>query len=455
MSKFKSGRGGVVLACVVACACGLAAPVWAQAEAPPPAPPGTAAQPQVDEQAKTILMESAAAVKAMTGVSYTAKRSLDGQAQFTMKTEGEVKFVRDTATPSASAMWIKGRLQFPMQDARDVYVAFANGTASWVDFRQNTVFDKKVVAADAAAEVKRVKDQLVPEFFVEREPFEKTLRSQDLTVTGVEEVNGEKCQVVRTWNAASQRGARIFISMNDRLPRRFEPISGLKGAEDGKASFTLDIRDLKMVPDLKAADIKVDVPEGFARRVEEPATKAAPAPQPQIPGPVRVPSQPEAKAPALAPTPPKPVPGAGMKGGFAPGTVAPAWMLRTADDKEQTLASHAGKVVVLGFWGPLFGQSKAANLTLDEMDKALAGKNVAVYSVACRDPGKRAVKLMADWGATLPLLVEGDQTAKDYQVQGYPSFVVIDGEGKIAAFFQGATSKDDLMMAVEGALGGK
>ncbi|MFN0010821.1 MAG: TlpA family protein disulfide reductase [Phycisphaerales bacterium] len=452
MTKFKSGRCGVILAGMMVCVCGLASPVWAQAGAPPAAP---AAAPQVDEQAKTILMESAAAIKAMTGVSYKAKRSLEGQAQFTMKTEGEVKFVRDSATPSASAMWIKGRLQFPMQDARDVYVAFANGQASWVDFRQNTVFDKKVVAADTAPEVKRVKDQLVPEFFVEREPFEKTLRSQDLTVTGVEEVNGEKCQVVRTWSAASQRGAKIFISMNDRLPRRFEPISGLKGAEGGQASFTLDIRDLKVEPDLKAADIQVDVPQGFSRRMEEPATKAAQPAQPQIPGPVKLPDAGDAPPQAQAPAQPKPMPGAGMKGGFAPGTVAPAWMLRTADDKEQTLASHAGKVVVLGFWGPLFGQSKAANLMLDEVNKALAGKNAAVYSVACRDPGKRATKLMADWGATLPLLVEGDQTAKDYQVQGYPSFAVIDGEGKIAAFFQGATSKDDLMKAVETAMGGK
>ena len=92
---------------------------------------------------------------------------------------------------------------------------------------------------------------------------------------------------------------------------------------------------------------------------------------------------------------------------------------------------------------------------LDEVNKGVAGKGVSVYSVVCRDPGKRGTKLMADWGASLPLLMEGDQTAKDYQVQGYPSFVVIDGEGKIAAFFQGATSKEDLMKAMAGATGGK
>lgn len=414
-----------------------------------------AAAKQVDEQAKTILTESAAAIKAMTGITYTATRSLDGQAQFTMKTEGQVKFVRDAASPASSALWIKGRMQFPMQDERDVLVAFSQGLAAWTDFRTNTVLEKKAVASDAAPDVNRVRQQLVPEAFFEREPFEKALRSPEITVVGVEDVNGEKCQVVKTWNAPSQRGTNLYISMNDRLPRRIEAISGLKGAEAGKASFTLNIKDLKPAPDLKAADMKVETPAGFQRHAEEgkkpDATPTNPMPLPHPPG-AQAPAGDAAKPAAAAPPPPKP---AGVVGGFAPGTVAPAWMLRDSNDKEQTLASHAGKVVVLGFWGPLFSQSKGANQTLDEVAKATTGKNVAVYSVVCRDPGKRAAKLMKDWSVNVPLLLDGDQTAKDYQVQGYPSFAVINGEGKIAAFAQGATGKDDLMKAVEKAMGGK
>ena len=443
-----SNNGLFSSAAAIVCVMGSAA--FAQADKAP------APKPQVDEQAKAILSESAAAIKAMTGVTYTGERALSGQNQFNMHTNAQVKFIRDAASPSTSALWVKGRMLPPMQQERDVLVGFAEGTVVWADYNNNTVLERKAVAADAVQDVKRVRDQVIPDVFFEREPFEKMMRSPEVTVVGVQEVNGEKCQVVKTWNAPTQRGANLFISMNDRLPRRLEFISGFKGGKDGMASFTLDIKDLKLAPELKAADLKVETPAGFQRRADEakkPDAKPTDnTPLPHPPG-AQAPTT-DASKPVVSPTPPPPQP-AGVVGGFPPGTIAPGWTLRGADEKEQTLASHAGKVVVLGFWGPLFSQSKGANQVLDEVAKATSGKNISVFSVVCRDPGKRAAKLMNDWSVSVPLLLEGDQTAKDYQVQGYPSFAVINAEGKIAAFMQGATSKDDLLKAVEKAAGGK
>ncbi len=417
------------------------------------------AAPQVDEQAKAILLESAAAIKALKGATYTGSRSLEGQSQFTMKTDGEVKFIRNEASPSTSALWVKGRMTPPMQAERDVLAAFAEGVAVWADYNNNVVLERKAVAPDTVQDVKRVKDQLIPDVFFEREPYEKMLRTPEITLVGVEEVNGEKCQVIKTWNAPVQRGAKIAVSMNDRLPRRLEFLSGFKGAKDGMASFTLNITNLKLAPGLTPADLKVETPAGFSRRADE-VKKADVKPESNVPFP-RPPGMKEGQTPTPTPTPaadagqaPPPAQKAkptGVAGGFPPGTVAPAWVLKGADGSEQKLAGHSGKVVVMAFWGPLFTQSKAANQTLDEVAKAVSGKNVSTYSVVCRDPGKRANDLMKQWGSTVPLLLEGDQTAKDYQVQGYPSFVVINGEGKIAAFFQGATGKDALLAAVDAA----
>ena len=120
------------------------------------------------------------------------------------------------------------------------------------------------------------------------------------------------------------------------------------------------------------------------------------------------------------------------------GAKAPDFTAQKVDGKSFTLASLQGKDVVLDFWG---SWCKWCIKGFPDMKAAYAkhkGK-VEFVGVACRDTEEKWIAATAKY--ELPwisvLNPSGNDLVKVYEVQGFPTKIVIDPQGKIAKVILG------------------
>jgi thiol-disulfide isomerase/thioredoxin len=113
------------------------------------------------------------------------------------------------------------------------------------------------------------------------------------------------------------------------------------------------------------------------------------------------------------------------------GKPSPDWEIKDLDGKTHTLAQHRGKVVVLDFWYRGCGWCMRAMPQVKRVAKHYQGKPVAVFGAnndRVEDDAKFVVRAMP---IEYPVLRSMDLPGK-FGVQGFPTLVIIDKEGKVA-----------------------
>jgi peroxiredoxin len=467
----------------------------APAQPAAPSRPATAkpivnpADVRVEQKAKDLLQGCADALRKLDSISFQSMQKLEGHKQLEMGGEGRVRFIRNGAAPSASAVSVVGEVQLPMSPRVAYNAMFDGKMAQWLDTSAKVLNEQDGPVSDSFRQLKNCKDRLVPAQFFDLEPFGRELKADGLLYEGTKDIRGTTCEVVRAVMPASQRETIIFIGANDKLPRRIEMVSGHR---DGKASYINELWDLSLSP-VKPEDLHIKLPEGFEKRRLDPA----PPPKPFNPFPN---NNPNANQPAAAgtgtlkpadskeipaevldaakkrfgekavtgrdqqieqtrpagpqTTPPpaaaQPNPANTQRFGLAPGADAPAWSLKPAGGGDAVaLAGLKGKVVVLGFWGNIFGQSKTMLAELQKLHDGTQRDKLAVLGVACRTSEDNAKAYWTANTLSIPNLIEGDPVARDYKIRGYPSVTVIGPDGKVAAFFESTPTADALQAAIK------
>jgi thiol-disulfide isomerase/thioredoxin len=126
------------------------------------------------------------------------------------------------------------------------------------------------------------------------------------------------------------------------------------------------------------------------------------------------------------------------------GRDAPDWVLKTPEGKSVSLKSLRGKVVLLKFWASWCGYCRKAAPVMQTLHDKYKDQPVAIYAVNCRQRGKGskpALDFIKDGKYTYNVLLEGDQVADSYQVQGLPTLFVVGRDGKVT-FKQRGFGKD-------------
>lgn len=118
------------------------------------------------------------------------------------------------------------------------------------------------------------------------------------------------------------------------------------------------------------------------------------------------------------------------------GMQAPDFKLKDLYGKEKTLASFKGKYIALEFWGtwcPWCIKGLPMMRTYYEKYKS----DIEFVSISCRDTDESWRKCIDKYDMRWTQLFNGNDTEvqKAYRILGYPSKIIIDKEGKIAAKF--------------------
>jgi thiol-disulfide isomerase/thioredoxin len=123
---------------------------------------------------------------------------------------------------------------------------------------------------------------------------------------------------------------------------------------------------------------------------------------------------------------------------LAPGQPAPEFTLTSIDGKEYSLSDFKGQIVYLDFWASWCGSCLREIPSLLKLKDAYKGKPIAFVAISI-DDDKSAWEKMVNEKQLKGYQLHAEKAwqsdaAKHYQVYGVPTFVLIDGEGKIIEY---------------------
>lgn len=378
---------------------------------------------QVAEDAKKVLEESAAAMHKTQSMTYKARKSGTGMLKDIIDADGTITFWRPAA--GEFMFMVDGRVKQPGKADKKQMSVHTPKTVTWLNWETNTMMQRSATD-NAAVSESNIAKQLFLEEFISATPFEREIKMGKLSKKGVDEVNGEVCDIIEATPMDESRNFTWAISVKDRLPRRLE--IGTGKAQQRIAMIT-EITDLQTGMKLTEKNFEIAMPVGFEKDFK---VAAAPTPAP---------------APAVTPAP------APVDVGLKPGTPAPAFTLKTVDGKTISNADLKGNVAVLEFWGSIFKQATAHSAEMQALSDDFKGQKVSFVGLACRELNPTAAT--GYWTAnkmSYPLVADGNTVANDFKVSGFPSYVVIGPDGNVAAFFQSFPGKDQLRTAVTSAM---
>ena len=129
---------------------------------------------------------------------------------------------------------------------------------------------------------------------------------------------------------------------------------------------------------------------------------------------------------------------------------APPFELADLQGRSWTAESLAGKPAVLYFFAPWCGVCAASSPQLRWFDRWLGDEvQVVLIGLDWSSPAELEA-YAARHELPLPVLAAGPQAAADYRVPGYPTYYVLDAEGRIAGRDFGYTTAPGLWLRTLG-----
>jgi cytochrome c biogenesis protein CcmG/thiol:disulfide interchange protein DsbE len=126
------------------------------------------------------------------------------------------------------------------------------------------------------------------------------------------------------------------------------------------------------------------------------------------------------------------------------GGTAPPIVGTTLDGAPFDLADHAGRPVIVNFWGPSCVPCREEFPLFIEKLTEHANDGLAIVGVLTDDPVEPARRFAADYGATWPTVEDPERALKTaYRVAGRPQTYFVDGGGTIRSIQIGQMLDED------------
>jgi len=113
-------------------------------------------------------------------------------------------------------------------------------------------------------------------------------------------------------------------------------------------------------------------------------------------------------------------------------SLAPEFSLKTLTGEEMSLANNKGKTLLIDFWATWCGPCRESIPHLVHLHKTYRGQGLAVVGLSMDKGDPKTVDHFAkSLDIPYPIAIAPEEIARAYGVNGLPTIVLIDKEGKI------------------------
>lgn len=124
---------------------------------------------------------------------------------------------------------------------------------------------------------------------------------------------------------------------------------------------------------------------------------------------------------------------------------APDYRATTLSGERFTKASLAGKVVLVQLWATWCGYCRKEQPIVDRLIQEFGGRGLTLLAVNVGEAREKVVEYLRDFPRRPHVVLEKDTNlAELYHSGGFPAYVVIDRDGKIAGGQRGAGGEESL-----------
>jgi thiol-disulfide isomerase/thioredoxin len=138
---------------------------------------------------------------------------------------------------------------------------------------------------------------------------------------------------------------------------------------------------------------------------------------------------------------------------LAPGKPAPGFTLTGIDGKEYSLSDFKGKLLYIDFWATWCSPCRAEIPHLIKLKEAYANKEISIIGISLDDDKAAWEKMVTETPLTgIQLHAEKawqSDVAKNYQIYGIPTFVLIDAEGNIIEYPASRPSQTETTLLID------
>lgn len=377
------------------------------------APTTTTATAQVAPEAREILLRAESAIKDAASFTYNARFYSEGpMANFDFT--GEVTLIRAGEPVDQAPQRYKGVGTILGQE-KHFDVASDGRIVMWPVEAESIIYERPLFERRNDGQSMLQQGRMLRlENLVRTNPFANELKeTNNVKLVGRENLNGTECHVIEVSTTTAGGGTvetRWHIAASDYLPRQRRMVT-TGSAQQSAISLTviMQISDIKPGK-LTVADINIPTPPGFTRVAwTDPRDASAAQSEGELDGPV-----PAATGPTI-------------------GQPAPELIIDLTSGDSYSISDKAGRVVVLSFIDPRLAPSLRLLQTLQTISNDNQDKNVDFVVLAARQPAAQSINLLRENNISLPLTTDAASHATKYNIRGFPTTVVIDQQGNVAA----------------------
>ncbi len=123
-------------------------------------------------------------------------------------------------------------------------------------------------------------------------------------------------------------------------------------------------------------------------------------------------------------------------------TDAPVYSLTSLDGREFQLGRPTGKQTLVYFFAPWCGVCHASIDNVEDIRRKKRMNELDVYIVALDWSSRaRVERFVAEHELTVPVLLGTEAVGQAYRVDAFPSYYVLDGDGKVIARSRGYSTE--------------